>query len=128
MLLQQNILEKRILCTRILKDLSMKSSDNLNKGLILRENLAIELAIERTDMAIDRTLLAFVRTSLYFAVAGMTLNSLLKLKYGLYIEIAFWIIAFLILGIGLYRFYHQKRKLKNNRMHIGNFQIEMDTD
>ena len=54
----------------------MKSNEILNKDLILRENLAIE----RTDMAIDRTLLAFVRTSLYFAIAGMTLNSLLNLS------------------------------------------------
>ena len=51
----------------------MKLNEVLNKDLILRENLAIE----RTDMAIDRTLLAFVRTSLYFAIAGMTLNSLI---------------------------------------------------
>ena len=95
----------------------MKANEILNKDLILRENLAIE----RTDMAIDRTLLAFVRTSLYFAIAGMTLNSLLNLSYGWYLEIAFWIIALLIFFIGLYRFYHQKRKLRNNRRHIGNY-------
>ena len=92
----------------------------INKDLILRENLAIE----RTDMAIDRTLLAFVRTSLYFALAGMTLNSLLTLSYGFYLEIVFWIIAFLIFFIGLYKFYYQKRKLRNNRRHIGNYITE----
>jgi len=37
------------------------------------------------------------------------------------LEIAFWMIALLIFCIGLYRFYHQKKKLKNNRKHIGNF-------
>jgi len=95
----------------------MKLNEVLNKDLILRENLAIE----RTDMAIDRTLLAFVRTSLYFAIAGMTLNSLLNLSYGWYLEIAFWIIALLIFFIGLYKFYHQKQKLRNNRKHIGNY-------
>lgn len=102
----------------------MKANEILNRDLILRENLALE----RTDMAIDRTLLAFVRTSLYFAIAGMTINSLLKLSYGLYVEIIFWIIAGTALSIGLYRFYHQKRKLKNNRMHIGYFQMEVNTD
>ncbi len=95
----------------------MKANEILNKDLILRENLAIE----RTDMAIDRTLLAFVRTSLYFAIAGMTLNSLLNLSYGWYLEIAFWIIALLIFFIGLYRFYYQKRKLRSSRKHIGNY-------
>jgi putative membrane protein len=72
-------------------------------------------------MAIDRTLLAFVRTSLYFAIAGMTINSLLNLSYGWYLEIAFWIIALLIFFIGIYKFYHQKQKLRNNRKHIGNY-------
>ena len=98
----------------------MKSNEVLNKDLILRENLAIE----RTDMAIDRTLLAFVRTSLYFAIAGITLNSLLNLSYGWYLEIAFWIIALLIFFIGLYKFYQQKRKLRNSRRHIGNYILD----
>lgn len=102
----------------------MKRDKILNRDLILRENLAIE----RTDMAIDRTLLAFVRSSLYFAIAGMTINSLLKLSYGLYIELVFWIIAIVLLIIGFYRFYHQKIKLKNNRNHIGHFQMELETD
>ncbi len=95
----------------------MDSNELVNRDLILRENLAIE----RTDMAIDRTLLAFVRTSLYFAIAGMTINSLLNLSYGWYLEIAFWIIALLIFFIGIYKFYHQKQKLRNNRRHIGNY-------
>lgn len=95
----------------------MKPNEVLNRDLILRENLAIE----RTDMAIDRTLLAFVRTSLYFAIAGITINSLLILSYGFYLEIAFWIIASVIFFIGLYRFYHQKRKLRDSRKHIGNY-------
>ncbi|SDM68204.1 putative membrane protein [Daejeonella rubra] len=102
----------------------MKSNEILNKDLILRENLAVE----RTDMAIDRTLLAFVRTSLYFAVAGMTINNLLKLSYGLYFEIGSWIIAVMILLIGLLRFFHQKSKLKNNRKHIGNYQSDTQID
>ena len=95
----------------------MNSNELVKRDLILRENLAIE----RTDMAIDRTLLAFVRTSLYFAIAGMTINSLLNLSYGWYLEIAFWIIALLIFFIGIYKFYHQKQKLRNNRKHIGNY-------
>lgn len=79
----------------------MKPIEVLNRDLILRENLAIE----RTDMAIDRTLLAFVRTSLYFAIAGMTLNSLLILSYGFYLEIAFWKVVAAIFCFGLSKFF-----------------------
>lgn len=102
----------------------MKLNEIINKDLILRERLAIE----RTDMAIDRTLLSFIRTSLYFAIAGMTVNSLLNLSYGLYIEIVFWLISILILAIGLYRFYQQKRKLKNNQIHIGSYRLDIKED
>ena len=98
----------------------MKTDSILNRDLILRENLAIE----RTDMAIDRTLLSFIRTALYFTIAGMTVNSLLTLQYGLYIEVIFWIIALLILSIGFYKFYYHKKKLRNSRRHIGNYKMD----
>ena len=62
-----------------------QTQNNISKDLILRERLAVE----RTDMAIDRTLLAFIRTASYFTIAGMTVNSLLKIGYGLVLEIAF---------------------------------------
>lgn len=98
----------------------MKTDSLINRDLILRENLAIE----RTDMAIDRTLLSFVRTALYFAIAGMTMNGLLTLQYGLYIEIVFWIISILILSIGFYKYYHQKKKLRNSRKRIGSYKMD----
>jgi len=101
-----------------------QTQNHLNKDLVLRERLAIE----RTDMAIDRTLLSFIRTALYFAIAGMSVNSLLKVSYGLAIEIAFWIIATLILIIGLRNFFRQKKKLKNNQVHIGNFRLDWEAD
>lgn len=100
----------------------MKTDSNLNRDLILRENLAIE----RTDMAIDRTLLSFIRTALYFAIAGITVNSLLTLRYGWYIALVFWIIALLILSIGFYKFYYQKKKLRNSRRHIGSYKMELE--
>jgi len=62
-----------------------QTQQHINKDLILRERLAVE----RTDIAIDKTLLAFIRTALYFAIASLTVNSLLKVSYGLAIEIAF---------------------------------------
>lgn len=96
----------------------------LNKELILRE----KLAIERTDMAIDRTVLSFIRTSLYFAIAGMTVNSLLKLSYGWWLEIIFWIIGVAILTVGVINYSRQKRKLKESKRHIGDYKLEWEDD
>lgn len=96
----------------------------VNKDLILRE----KLAIERTDMAIDRTLLSFIRTSLYFVIAGMTVNSLIKVSYGWWLEILFWIFGMIILFIGLLKFKQQKKKLKLSQKHIGDYKLEWEDD
>lgn len=96
----------------------------INKDLILRE----KLAIERTAMAIDTTLLSFVRTSLYFAVASLSVKSLLKINHALWIEIIFWAMSLLILVAGLITFFRQKKKLKDNKRHIGNYILEWEDD
>lgn len=96
----------------------------LNKDLILRERLAME----RTDMAIDRTFLSFLRTSLYFAIAGMTVNSILKAYYGWWVEILFWAIGIIILFVGVIKFFKQKKKLKENEKHIGDYKLEWEDD
>lgn len=101
-----------------------KSETLQNKDLILRERLAME----RTDMAMDRTFLSFLRTSLYFAIAGMTVNSLLKVYYGWWVEILFWIIGAIILVIGIIKFYKQKKNLKYNEKHIGNYKLGWEDD
>ena len=74
-----------------------QTEKRINKDLILRE----KLAIERTEMAIDRTLLSFIRTSLYFVIAGMTVNSLLKVSYGWWAEILFWFLGIVVLITGI---------------------------
>lgn len=103
----------------------MKETETrINKDLILRE----KLAIDRTDMANDRTLLSFVRTSLYFAIAGMTVNSLLKVSYGWWVEIVSWILSVLVLCTGIIKFYQQKKKLKENKKHIGDYKLEWEDD
>ncbi len=103
----------------------MSNKENiLNKDLILRERLAWE----RTDMAIDRTFLSFLRTSLYFSIAGMTVNSLLKVSYGWWVEILFWIIGISILFIGIIKLYRSKKKLQKNKIHIGNYKLEWEDD
>lgn len=79
--------------------------NTLIKDLILRERLAIE----RTAMVIDTTLLAFIRTALYFSIGGMSLNSLIKVSYGLLFEIAFWVMAAVIRVTGIFKFFEQKK-------------------
>ncbi|WP_036679472.1 DUF202 domain-containing protein [Daejeonella oryzae] len=91
----------------------------INKDLILRERLAIE----RTSMGNDRTLLAFIRTSLYFSIAGMSVNNLIEIDYGLWFEIAFWIMAVLILITGFFKYFKQKKSLKESEKHIGNYRL-----
>jgi len=101
-----------------------ETEKRINKDLILRE----KLAIERTDMAIDRTLLSFIRTSLYFVIAGMTVNSLIKVSYGWWLEILFWILGIIVLFIGLLKFRQQKKKLKLSQKHIGDYKLEWEDD
>jgi putative membrane protein len=107
------------------KEITMDETEKrIKKDLILRERLAIE----RTDMAIDRTLLSFIRTSLYFAIAGMTVNSLLKVSYGIITEIFFWCLSIMVLVIGLLKFRQQKKKLKLNEKHIGDYKLDWEDD
>ena len=100
----------------------MNTSENINKDLILREILAIS----RTKMAIERTFLSYLRTALYFSIAGMTVNSLLKIEYAWLIEIVFWILSFIILGIGIRQTRSQYKKLAESEKHIGNYQLAFD--
>lgn len=101
-----------------------RNTSAINKDLILRE----KLAIERTAMAISTTLLSFIRTSLYFAVAGLSVNSLLKVEQGLWIEILFWILSGVILIAGFVTYAGQKKKLKDSKKHIGNYVLEWEDD
>lgn len=102
----------------------MSTSENINKDLILRE----KLAISRTKMAIERTFLSYLRTALYFSIAGMTVNSLFKIEYAWLVEIVFWILSFIILGIGIRQTRSQYTKLADLEKHIGNYQLAFDED
>ena len=102
----------------------MMNDTRTNKDLILRE----KLAMERTNMAIDRTLLAFIRTSLYFCLAGITINSVVKIHYGQWLEILFLIISAIILVVGIVTFFQQKKKLRQNKIHIGDYKFDWQDD
>jgi len=100
------------------------NNKGLNKDLILRE----KLAIERTVMANDRTFLSFVRTALYFSIAGISINQLLQLQYGLALEIFFWALATFTFFTGLVKYIQQKKRIAQHRKNIGNYQLEWETD
>lgn len=92
----------------------------MNKDLILRE----KLALERTVLANQSTFLAFLRTSMYFLVAGISINNLTTIKYGVTIEIIFIVIATLVLLIGIYNYFRQKRNISQSQKHIGDYKLE----
>jgi putative membrane protein len=96
----------------------------IKKDLILRE----KLALERTEMANDRTLLSFVRTSLYFLIAGLTIDSLIEVSYGTFIRWSLWVISLVCLVVGILRYLRQKKKLKDNQKHIGDYKMVYDDD
>ncbi|AFK01914.1 hypothetical protein Emtol_0762 [Emticicia oligotrophica DSM 17448] len=96
----------------------MKNEERVNKDLILRENLAIQ----RTILANQSTILAFLRTSMYFLIAGLSIDNLLKSN------IAYKYIFFSFSGIifiyGIINYFIQRKKIKQSKIHIGNFKDE----
>lgn len=92
----------------------------MNKDLILRE----KLALQRTVLANQSTLLAFIRTSMYFLVAGISINNLTTVKYRLMIEIIFIGISIVLIAIGLFNYFIQKKKIAESNIHIGDYKTE----
>lgn len=92
----------------------------INKDLILRESLALQ----RTSLANQSTFLAFLRTSMYFFIAGLSLESLLKVEYHYSIEIFFFISSFLLFIIGVFNYLKNKKVIKDNEKHIGNYKMQ----
>ncbi len=92
----------------------------INKDLILRERLALQ----RTIMSNQTTLLSFIRTALYFLVAGLSLNGLLKLENSLVFQITFFIVSISILIIGVFNFFKQRRLIKSCENNIGDYKLD----
>ncbi len=91
-----------------------------NKDLVLRE----KLALQRTILANQTTLLAFLRTSLYFFIAGLSLESLLKVDYHFRIEMFFFLSSFVLFCIGLFNYFKQNKLIRDNKKNIGNYKTE----
>lgn len=79
-----------------------------------------KLALQRTIMANQTTFLSFLRTGMYFVVAGLSMKNLLKVDHALTFEILFYVAAGLILSIGIFNYFYQKRRIKNSKDHIVN--------
>lgn len=75
-------------------------------------SLSDELSVERTRLSNERTLLAYIRCSLYFSIAGLTINSLVKLQLGWLVELIFWGMAIAVFIAGFIRYRRLSRKLK----------------
>ena len=92
----------------------------LSKDLILRERLALQ----RTVLANQSTFLAFLRTSMYFFIAGLSLESLLKVEYSFGIEIFFFTSSFVLFLIGVFNYFNHKKMIHDNEKHIGDYKME----
>jgi putative membrane protein len=91
-----------------------------NKDLILRERLALQ----RTVLANQSTFLAFLRTSMYFFIAGLSLESLLKIENSFIIEGFLFISSFMIFCVGIFNYFKHKKMILDNEKHIGDYQME----
>jgi len=98
----------------------MKSEKAINKDLILRERLALQ----RTVLANQSTFLAFLRTAMYFLIAGLSLQNLLKIENSLSIEIALFAVSGFIFIVGVFNYFKHKKSISENRKHIGDYQLE----
>lgn len=92
----------------------------MNKDLILRE----KLALQRTVLANQSTLLSFLRTGMYFLIAGISLNKLVKVEFGWLIEIVFIIVSITLFSVGIINYKRHKDKIQKSEIHIGNFKTE----
>lgn len=94
----------------------------INKDLILRESLALQ----RTILANQSTFLAFLRTSIYFFVAGISLESLLKIENSYIIEWFLFISSFVIFWIGILNYFKHKKMIFDSEKHIGDYKMQYD--
>jgi putative membrane protein len=97
-----------------------KVVETLKKDLILRE----QLALQRTILANQSTFLAFLRTAMYFSIVALSARNLLQIENSLLVEIIFFVISGFILLFGIINFFRHKRMIKDNRKHIGDYQLQ----
>ncbi len=92
----------------------------MNKDLILRERLALQ----RTILANQSTFLSFLRTSMYFAVAGISVDRLLDIPGGRIYEYILFVIAAIVLALGVFNYTIHRKKITRSQKHIGDYKLE----
>ncbi len=83
-----------------------------------KKTIQEKLALQRTIMANQTTLLSFLRTGMYFVVAGLSMKNLLKVDHALTFEVLFYIAAGIILSMGIFNYFYQKKRIKASKDHI----------
>lgn len=98
------------------------TAGQFNKDLILRE----KLALQRTILANNSTFLAFLRTSLYFAIAGLSIENLIKVSNGHWFEIGFWMLSIIIFVTGIINYFVHRKKITDSFKNIGDYKLEWE--
>ena len=96
------------------------TENKIKKDLLLRENLALQ----RTTLANQATFLSFLRTSLYFAIAALSAENLLKIEHHLYVEILLFSISLFIFIYGIANYYVHRKRIIQSRIHVGDYKTE----
>lgn len=94
--------------------------ETINKDLILRERLALQ----RTILANQTTFLAFLRTALYFFIAGLSAQNLLKIKNAPFVEISLYTVSIILLILGILNFFKHKKMIFKNEKNIGDYKMD----
>jgi putative membrane protein len=93
--------------------------ETVNKDLILRERLALQ-----ENYISKSTVLAFFVLQCIFFVAGLSTRNLLKIENSIVIEVSFYLIAFVILILGIVNFFKQRKMITENEKHIGDYKLD----
>jgi putative membrane protein len=78
------------------------------------KTLRERLALQRTILANQTTVLAFFSYCNVFFVAGLSTRNLLKIENSIVIEVSFYLIAFVILILGIVNFFKQRKMITEN--------------
>ena len=98
----------------------MKTPDQVNKVLILRETLALQ----RTVLANQSTFLSFLRTSMYFLMAGLTIQNLFSNCNYIVFEIILFVISGLVLILGIFNYFRHNNLIEESKIHVGDYKSE----
>lgn len=61
---------------------------------------------------------------MYFLIAGISLNKLIEVEYGWFIEIVFIVVSITLFSIGILNYKRFKDKIAKSEIHIGSYKEE----